>query len=49
MPEIKSGQKSLYDLAKALNRWDNEGEPRDYRQMLISDQIWHSTQLKSGC
>ena len=25
MPEAKSGQKSLYDLAKALGRWDNEG------------------------
>ena len=25
MPETKSGQKSLYDLAKALGRWDNEG------------------------
>jgi len=25
MPETKSGPKSLYDLAKALGRWDNEG------------------------
>jgi hypothetical protein len=25
MPEPKNGQKSLYDLAKALGRWDNEG------------------------
>jgi hypothetical protein len=25
MPETKSGEKSLYDLAKALGRWDNEG------------------------
>jgi hypothetical protein len=25
MPQTKSGQKSLYDLAKALGRWDNEG------------------------
>jgi hypothetical protein len=25
MPETKSGSKSLYDLAKALGRWDNEG------------------------
>ena len=24
MPETKSGQKSLYDLAKALGRWDSE-------------------------
>jgi hypothetical protein len=25
MPKTKSGQKSLHDLAKALDRWDNEG------------------------
>ena len=25
MPETKSGPKNLYDLAKALGRWDNEG------------------------
>jgi hypothetical protein len=25
MPETKSGQRSLYDLAQALGRWDNEG------------------------
>jgi hypothetical protein len=25
MPETKSGPKSLYDLAKALGRWDDEG------------------------
>jgi hypothetical protein len=25
MPETKIGPKSLYDLAKALGRWDNEG------------------------
>ena len=25
MAETKSGPKSLYDLAKALGRWDNEG------------------------
>jgi hypothetical protein len=25
MPEAKIGSKSLYDLARALGRWDNEG------------------------
>jgi hypothetical protein len=25
MPETKIGPKSLYDLAKALGRWENEG------------------------
>ena len=25
MPETRIGPKSLYDLAKALGRWDNEG------------------------
>jgi hypothetical protein len=25
MAETKSGSKSLYDLAKAVGRWDNEG------------------------
>lgn len=25
MPETKNGPKSLYDLAKALSRWENEG------------------------
>ena len=25
MPETKIGPKNLYDLAKALGRWDNEG------------------------
>jgi hypothetical protein len=25
MPKTKNGPKSLYDLAKALSRWENEG------------------------
>ena len=49
MPETKIGPKNLYDLAKALNRWDDGAAPRDHRQKQISDKIWHSMQLKNVC
>jgi len=31
MAETKSAPKSLYDLAKALGRWDDEGGAADHR------------------
>jgi hypothetical protein len=49
MPETKINPKSLYVLAKALGRWDDEGGAPDRRRKQIPDQIWHSMQLKSVC
>ena len=49
MPETNIGPKNLYDLAKALGRWDNEGGATGSSPEADLDKIWHSMQLKNVC
>ena len=48
MPETKIGPKSLYDLAKALGRWENEGgSTGSLPEADLGPDL--ATQLKSVC